>query len=90
MQLEMFTIYDQVSHVYNQPFFLINKAAAIRQFKNMCNDEETQLSLNPADYTLYHIGSFNNNQCKLIPKDPKSLGNGLNFVEVKTEEVKIS
>jgi hypothetical protein len=86
MKLEIFTIYDVVSHVYNQPFYLINKGAAIRQFDNMCNDDETQISLNPADYTLYHLGSFDNTTCKIIQKDPVSLGNGVQFIKIQTEE----
>jgi hypothetical protein len=52
----------------------------------MCNDVETQISLNPADYTLYHLGSFDNTTCKISQKDPVSLGNGVQFIKIQTEE----
>lgn len=90
MKMEIFSIYDSVSHVYNQPFFLINKGAALRQFKNMCQDPDTQISLNPSDFTLYHLGSWDNTKCTMDKKDPKSLGNGIEFTTMETEEITIT
>ncbi len=80
MVIHIFAIYDSVSEVYHRPFYLPNQNVAKRQFANMVSDPESQVSLNPADYTLFEIGTWSDQDCKFSKKlEPISLGNGVQF-----------
>lgn len=59
MKLEIFTIYDNKSETYFQPFYMLNQAMALRQFADMSNDENSNIQKHPEDYSLWHIGSWN-------------------------------
>lgn len=82
MKLEMFTIRDIKADAFLQPFFTPNKAMALRAFGNAINDPKTQFNANPEDYSLYHIGAFDEavGRVDLLP-DPEHLGGGLEFVK---------
>lgn len=83
MNLKIFSIFDSKAEAYITPFFLPNTALAVRAFANCVNSDTHQFGTNPADYTLFLIGDFNDNDAELIPCVPRSLGNGLEF---KTSE----
>jgi len=87
MQIKMFSIYDSVAEVYNRPFFLPNKNVALRQFANMCSDPDSQVSLNPTDYTLFELGTWDDSNCKLTKLKQTSLGNGVQFQNTDTQEI---
>lgn len=59
MDLQMFTIHDIKAQAYLQPFFCPNVAVATRSFATAANDLNTEFARNPADYTLFSLGSFN-------------------------------
>ena len=84
MKLEIFTIHDVKAAVYNRPQFMINKAMAIRTFGDLVNDnhgDNNEISKHPEDYTLFHIGTWDDVECEIKPlKTPFSLGNGVDFV----------
>ena len=58
MQQQMYSIYDSVQEIYHQPHFMINEAAALRQFADMANDEQSNVNKHPTDYSLWHVGSY--------------------------------
>lgn len=55
---EIFSIYDSKSEAYLQPFFIQNKATAVRAISNCVNDPDHAFSKHPSDYHLFHLGSF--------------------------------
>ena len=65
MKLEMFSIYDTKSETYFQPIFLMNEAMMLRQFADMANDKDCAISKHPEDYTLYHLGSWQDQDSKI-------------------------
>lgn len=81
MQIQMFTVYDEKAKAYLQPFFLTATGLAIRSFTETVNDPKSAIGRHPADYTLFHIGSFDDSSCTFEARTPQSLGNGLEFVE---------
>ena len=56
----MFSIYDSAVKAYNQPFFMLTAAEAIRAFTNMAQDPQTQIYKNPTDFHLYFLGTYDN------------------------------
>lgn len=59
MKSIMYTIYDSVAKTYGNPFYLMSDAVALRTAAQLARDPESQISKNPADYTLWRIGTFN-------------------------------
>jgi hypothetical protein len=71
MKLELYTIYDSKEEIYYQPFFLLNDAVALRQFGDMANEETSKISKHPEDYTLWHLGSYEDSSATLTPLKTK-------------------
>lgn len=61
MILKVFSIYDKASKVYNQPFFMLTKAEAIRAFAHMANDSNTDIGRHTLDFSLHMLGTYDNN-----------------------------
>ena len=79
MKAKYFTVHDSKAGGFLPPFLQHNEAMAIRMFTNMLKNPDHQFSQNPADYTLFTIGEFDDATGELKPRTPMSLGNGLEF-----------
>jgi hypothetical protein len=85
MILNTYSIYDSAAKAYIQPFFMHNDGLAIRAFQgNVNSTEENNISKYPDQFTLYKIGTFDDQTATITPEDPISLGNGLTFQETPT------
>lgn len=72
-------IYDSKAETYSQPTVARSNADALRQFEFLVNDtQKTLVSMHPADFTLYRIGSYED--YKLITEDRQALANGVDVV----------
>lgn len=81
MQHHLFTVYDDKSEAYLQPFFLQTIGQAIRAFTDCANDPNHQFGRHPADYTLFELGSFDDSNAGFALYDtPKNIGKALEFV----------
>lgn len=80
MHLQIFSIFDVKADAYITPFLLPNKAMAIRAFADCVNSASHQFGQNPQDYTLFHIGSFDDTSANITADHPRSLGNGVEFI----------
>lgn len=58
MQLKMYSIYDEVTQVFNHPFAAIAEQEAVRNMRILVNDPSTLISKSPQDYTLYHVAMY--------------------------------
>ena len=58
MKLEIFTIYDAKAESYTTPFFQPKFGIAERLFSDEVNNPESNLHKHPEDYTLFNIGTF--------------------------------
>nr|UXQ88067.1 MAG: nonstructural protein [Microvirus sp.] len=87
MQDSIFTVFDQKAGAHLPPFFMHNANMAIRTFTDCINSEEHQFSHHPEDYTLFNHGSFENENAAFnLFHAPKSLGNGVEFIQIPTNE----
>ncbi len=58
MKLEIFSVYDSKAGAFIVPFFLPNVAMAVRSIRDAGIDREHMFGRHPEDYTLYHVGTF--------------------------------
>ena len=80
MKLNIYSIYDDTAKAYMQPFFLHNHALAVRAFTDQVNSENNNpLSIHPEQFTLYHVGEFNDQTGNLELREHQSLGKGISY-----------
>jgi hypothetical protein len=72
-----YAVYDTQVKAYLNPYYQHEDGAAIRMFRNACNDKTHAFGQNPADYTLFYIGTYEDKTGQHAAEPPKSLGNGL-------------
>lgn len=78
MQIQMFAVYDSCAKYYNNPFFMNSVGEAIRGFQDVAVDENTSIGRHPSDFTLFHIGYYENTTSEIVIfESKKSLGTAL-------------
>lgn len=70
MKLLCFAVHDRVTEAFGSPFTAQTEAEAKRMFLTAASDPDTNLAKNPDDFSLYHVGSFNNSTGDLVPQSP--------------------
>lgn len=80
MKQLIFTIYDEKAEAFFPPFYMPNKSMAVRQFGDMVNDNKSQISLHPHDYTLFQLGQWDDNTSSFEEMKKTSIGNGVEFI----------
>lgn len=75
MKVNVYSIYDSKVSAFLNPFFSATHGSAIRSLTASMDDVKSPFRRFPADYTLFHIGVFDDTSGKLIPETtPVSLG----------------
>lgn len=80
MLTKIYSIHDAKAQAFLPPFYMHHDGQAIRVFTDCINSTEHQFSHHPADYTIFDIGTFDDENAEILSKTPKSLGNGILFV----------
>lgn len=84
---QIFTIFDSKAQAYLIPFFEKTNALAIRAFTSAVNDSTHQFSTYPEDYTLFHLGEYDEDTAELTTlPSPQSLGVAIEY-KSDTQEV---
>lgn len=78
MELNMYSILDTAAKAYNTPFCMQNDALAIRAFSHNVNDETTTINKNPEQFSLYHIGVFDDQSGNIKPQEPQHVITAIN------------
>ncbi|AXH75193.1 MAG: nonstructural protein [Microviridae sp.] len=60
MIMQLFSIYDSASGLFGRPMFMVSRGQAVRSFTDEVNrnDPQNDLYKHPSDFTLYHLGAF--------------------------------
>ncbi len=75
MILQIFTVYDSKTQAYLPPFYEPSIGGAVRSFSDACQQEDHVFNKHSADFTLFHIGEFDDQNSKIeMHKTPISLG----------------
>lgn len=89
MNTKIFSIYDAASQAYMMPFFSPQNASAIRAVVSQLKDPNSMLALNPADFTLFCVGSFDD-QTGLInigQEHPEIIGKCVDYLDLSINRV---
>ena len=79
--LNIFCVHDAKAQAYITPFYLPQPGQATRAFADAANDQNHQFGRHPEDYTLFHLGKFDETNCvyNLFPT-PQPLGKAIDFL----------
>lgn len=69
MEINIYAAFDCKAECYGTPFFMANDPLAVRAFTNASLNEETTLSMNPEDFRLMRLGSFDDSSGALTSHD---------------------
>jgi hypothetical protein len=80
MNIQLFSIHDVKAGAYLPPFTLPTTQMAKRTFADTVNDRNHSFSKHPEDYTLFHIGEFDDESGMITnDKGNKAIANGKDF-----------
>jgi len=84
VKLQVFTVYDSKAEAYIQPWYSQTLGTAIRSFEQAVNNEEHDFFKFAADYTLFHLGDFDQSTAEFTAlPSPVNLGCALTFIKGK-------
>lgn len=81
IDLQVFSVYDSAADAFLQPFFAPTVEFAVREFRRAVNEEGHQFNQYPDDYTLFHIGEFDQSSGALAGAAPRSLGIAITMMD---------
>lgn len=83
MDFKVYSIYDAAVSAYMQPFCAQSKGQAVRMFSDSVNDSSTMFFKHPDDYTLFELGSWNDESASYqLHAAPVSVGVAIEFKRV--------
>jgi len=81
MQTNVFSVFDSKAGSYAQPFYSPTIGSAIRAFIGAISDPNTMLSKHPSDFSLMHLGSFDDDTGLFTNLQvPLNLGVAISFI----------
>lgn len=79
MKLQTYALYDSKARCFSQPFQAANTEVALRMFASTAADSQTNIHKFPTDFSLFHIGEFDDEIGVLIPLPHTNLGPASQF-----------
>lgn len=80
MKLQLCAVYDAKSKSFSQPLSFVALGTATRSFEDEVNTPNSQYHKHPEDYTLFHLGEYDDNDASFKPLEtPYSLGVAVTF-----------
>lgn len=82
MKTNLFCVFDSAADRFTEPWPAPTVELALRRFRHTVNQEGNDIAMFPEDYTLFHIGEFDQ-ETGLIEAfpSPRSLGVAITFKE---------
>lgn len=74
------SVLDSVANVYALPFTSFNAGTAVRDFGHAVRDPDSQLHKSPGGFSLYAIGSFDDDTGEVVGNTPQLLAKATQFI----------
>jgi len=74
---KIYSVYDSKAETYTPPFFQHREAMAIRTFSDCVNDPGHTFGMHPEDYTLFHLGEYDDNLATITQDNINSVITGV-------------
>ncbi len=82
MKLQVFSVFDSKAEAFIQPFYSQTVGTAVRSFEQALQNEEHEFRKFAADYTLFHLGEFDQEEGHFTELAAKvNLGLALNYIK---------
>lgn len=79
MIINIYAIKDAKIGAFSQPYYSHTHGSALRAFSDHVNDANSQPYKHPEDYTLWHLGTFDDNTGQLEAANPNQIGTALEY-----------
>lgn len=79
MKLRCYSVYDAAAKAYLEPFYTKTDQLAQRSFASAAMDPSHSFARHSADYTLFYIGEFDDDDGSFQSSIPLPLGNALTY-----------
>ena len=79
MTFGVFSIYDAATLVYSAPFVSQTNESAMRTFGDAAKDNQTNINKHPADFSLFRVGTWDDDNGKLKPEEHFQLARGTDY-----------
>jgi hypothetical protein len=73
--LEILAAYDAAADMFLEPFFAPTLEVGLRGFREACQKEGHQFNKFPEDYSLWHLGTYNQKLGEITPITGRKLTN---------------
>ncbi len=80
MKVQCYAIFDQCSGIYEKPFFSTADDLVRREFYDVAITEKHPIAKHPEHYSLWRLGSFNNENGKIIEEDKECLCTAIEII----------
>jgi len=74
---KIYSIFDSKAEAYSLPFYYQHEGQALRTFSDWVNDPNTPYGKHPEDYTMFEIGTYDENNGYITQDKITSITNGL-------------
>lgn len=85
MNLEIFGIRDVKMEMFVQFMFEPNAGVAMRKFAEACQNPDAPMSRHPEDFALWHIGSTDQVDAKLVDRQNEQIATALQYAVLGEE-----
>jgi hypothetical protein len=89
MILLVFAVYDSKAGFFEVPFFVQHKGQAIRAVIDLGSDLQSRIGRYPTDYSLFQIGTYDQDTGILFATAPDNLGVVQSFLPRQQSEFKL-
>ncbi len=86
MKLNIYSIFDTATGLYSRPYFTQSDAEAMRAFEDLAIDAKHPVGSHPEDYSLFRLGTFDDNHGKMTNEENECLVTALETIS-KTRRV---
>jgi hypothetical protein len=69
MKVKIYAILDDKVGAFMQPFYAMQNGQAIRSLKDALADRNNTICRYPADFTLYHLATFDDTSGEMLPEE---------------------
>lgn len=88
MILRAFSILDTKTEAFGVPFFERTTASGERLFARLAQDPDSMIYRHPADFVLFEIGDFSQENGTLTPvPKPRNLGTAAQYMAEATDSI---
>lgn len=77
----VFAVKDEAVSAFGQPIFVRARGEALRAFQDECANKDSAIHKHPNDYSLWNIGTYDDNTGALTALEPQKIASARDYLE---------